>query len=451
MRRFFHLVVLASAGFMLWGLLVEGPGLEGGGSEADAAAESPAAEARRVREQEALRLPTEREKSTQRDLEAQVRAELQWDHLVKTDGRIVRGRILAESPTSIRLLQTFGSTGQMEVTIPRSEVRELVRNSAKPPPVRFRDVRFKLEMPGMKFYRRPPFTVISDQDFFRVSDAVSLLEGLNVEITRMFAPLITRPERNDGIQLLFFSRAGEYNAYRKQHARELSYASGFYSVTKDRLVVFDQETSKWAREATREVNKMKAVHHRKASRHRDLVGLERWHNAATGSIAAVAEQANRAILRHEGAHQLFFNYGVHSEHGAEHPWLIEGLASFCEEGFASSGQRAEEARGRKRRSTFAALVDFESMEDFGALAANGRQGSGGSSDAVGDAYAQSWFLVHHLMRNHRVGFFEYIRFVRDPANAREIATTPRFVLLSRLVERAPKKLERELQLAHAKL
>ena len=25
MRRFFHLIVLGSAGFMLWGLLVEGP------------------------------------------------------------------------------------------------------------------------------------------------------------------------------------------------------------------------------------------------------------------------------------------------------------------------------------------------------------------------------------------------------------------------------------------
>lgn len=453
-RRFYQLVLLAAGGFVLWGLFVEGPGSDRARSPKRGAVEDPlAAEPPVAREKPVPRRPSALEKGVKRQLEARVRGELRSDHVVKTDGRVLRGRILAESPTSVRLLRSFGSTGQMQMDLPRSEVREVVRNSSEPPAVSFRDVRFHLEFPDLKFTRRPPFTIVSDQDFFRVADAVALLEALNADLSRAFGPLFTRPERDDGIQLLFFSRAKQFKEYRKRHAPEIGFASGFYSRSKDRLVVFDQKTSKWARQATREVNKMKAVHRRKAVRHGDLAGLERWHDSVTGRIHADAARANRAILRHEGAHQLFFNYGVHSEHVAEHPWLIEGLASFCEDRFGGEdGGRADDARDRKRRASFAALVNFESQTDFGGRSDSGRGGGlGPNADVVGDAYAQSWFLVQHLMQNHRDAFFEYIRFVRDPANRRELRRASRFELLSGFLGRAPRKLERELQRAHAEL
>ena len=65
------------------------------------------------------------------------------------------------------------------------------------------------------------------------------------------------------------------------------------------------------------------------------------------------------------------------------------------------------------------------------------------------AYAQSWFTVQHLMRNYRDGFFEYIRYVRDPANQRELGMAPRFDLLSRFAGRTPEELEHELQRAYS--
>ena len=59
--------------------------------------------------------------------------------------------------------------------------------------------------------------------------------------------------------------------------------------------------------------------------------------------------------------------------------------------------------------------------------------------------------MKHLLRNHRDGFFEYIRFVRDPTNQRELGRVPRFELLSRFVGRTSPELERELRRAHARL
>ena len=367
-RLFPQLVVLAACGFAFWGLFIEGPGSDG----APDTRQGQDAPERPTRERNARRDPTPAEQRAKRDLEALLRAELQMDRLVRTNGRVLQGRVLSESPSSVRFAQGFGSTGQMELSIPRSEIREVVRNAAAPPPVSFRDVRFQLELPQLKFYRRPPFTIVSDQDFFRVADAVAELEDLkrsgHAPVRR--ALHAARARRRHPAALLL-ALAG-LRALPQAPRAEISYASGFYSWDKDRLVVFDQSSSKWARDATREIDRMKASHRQAAARHGDLSGLQAWHSSATGTIHAEARRANRSILRHEGAHQLLFNYGVHSEHRAEHPWLVEGLASFCEDGFGSSGQRVEDARQRKLRAGFAELVDFRSLAEFGALQRNGR-------------------------------------------------------------------------------
>jgi hypothetical protein len=452
LRLLFRLAVLAAGGFIVWTVFPEADGSHRWGFPAIGSVEGRRSRGQRVvREKDVERPPSDLERSAQRDLEAQVRRQWRSDHVVTTDGRVLRGRVTAESETSIHLLQGFGATGQMEMTLARSEVREIVRNSREPPPISLRDVRFRLEFPDLNFYRRPPFTIVTDQDFFRVEDAVSLLEELNVEITRAFRPLITRPKRDDGIQLLFFSDERQFDDYRKRYASDLSLASGFYSSAKDRLVVFDQKNSRWARQATGRADMLKSVHDGTAVR---KTALEQWHSSTSSRIRAATERANRAILRHEGAHQLFSTYGVHSEHGAEHPWLIEGLAEYCEdEGGGARERRAEEARRRGLRSSFAELVNFTSTKDFRGPTDELRRkaGVGPDTEIVAAAYAQSWFIVQHMMRNHRDGFFEYIRFVRDPANGRELGTAPRFDVLSRFVGRTSEELERELQREHARL
>jgi hypothetical protein len=151
----------------------------------------------------------------------------------------------------------------------------------------------------------------------------------------------------------------------------------------------------------------------------------------------VAARQNRSILRHEGAHQLFHTYGVHSDHGAERLWLIEGLASYFETGESEPSYRREELQGNKpgaRKMPFSQLVNWS--QGFAAL---------GADTEVGLAYAKSWLLVDYMMRVHRAGFFDYIRFVRDPANEAELRETEPFHVLSRFAGRTSEQLEQDLQ------
>ena len=399
------------------------------------------APARAVARHTAAQFPTEAERRVKDELEAQLRGESRADRVVTAQGRVMTGRILGENDETVRLLRNFGDSGDMEVTLQRSEIRSIERAvKSEPPTVSFRDVRFKVEFPDFHFYRRPPFTIVTDQSFFEVEDAYRTLEQLHKEFAVAFAPLITRSERSDGIQLLFFSDEKKFNAYRDEFAPALGYASGFYSPVKDRLVIFDQLGSEWVNEVNQKVDEERARYMDAASRYGAQESLNDWHSKTKRTIGSVAERANRAILRHEGAHQLFHTYGVHSQHGAEHLWLIEGLATLWEhEGTATEDRdRFEELRqaGKATRAmTFRKLVDYPNPEGFGAI---------GKGKQIELAYPKSVLIVEYLMSKHREAFFEYIRYLRDPANERVLEKASHFEVLARFLDRKPDQLEKEL-------
>ncbi|MEE8476023.1 MAG: DUF1570 domain-containing protein [Myxococcota bacterium] len=436
-RRLTYLLLLFGALFVYWDDAIEFIGLVKSESSAERRAEGESTPTGMDVERE----PTDLERAVQRSLETQARNALPPDRVVKADGRVLRGRVLSETSTGIRILRSFGNSGQMEMTIPRSEIREVARNANPAPQISFRDVRFKLEFPNLNFYRRPPFTIMTDQDFFKVEHAVRTLEELHFEFTRSFEPLITQTERKDGIQILIFSDERLFVAYRDEYAPEVSYASGFYSRIKNRLVIFDQVNSEWSERAKQEIDSVRPNRlFAESAGHR--AALDRWQTTAKSLVRAEAGRVNRAVLRHEGAHQLFFTYGVHSERGAEPLWLIEGLAGFWE--FGANGANPARSDELKRAGS---LLRGAGLRTF-VNAAAGEGFSALDDDAfVGFAYAQSWFIVRHLIRNHREGFFEYIRFVRDTDGRSDLpapGATPHFEQLSRFVGLSPDELERDM-------
>jgi hypothetical protein len=386
--------------------------------------------------------PTAHEREVQRDLEAQLRGEARKDRIETVQGRIVQGRILDESANGVRILRSFGDSGEMEMTLARAEIRTIEHgHTTTPPAIRIRDVRFKLEFPSFNLYRRPPFTIVTDQSFFEVEDATRTLDELHGDFGRAFDPLFQTRARSDGIQLLFFSDEQQFAAYRDAYAPALGYASGFYSPLKDRLVIFDQANSKWVDQVTQRIDSEREKYRSMAERNGAGVALHEWHQNAKRSLGSAAERANRVILRHEGAHQLFNTYGVHSMRGAEHLWLIEGLAAYCEErDDGATRVRIEELRaaGDASKLSFRKLVDFAAREGIGEL---------GDAADIELFYPKAWLIVEHLMRNRRDAFFAYIRFVRDPENEAAVARGSDFDRLSRFLGQPPAQLERELDRA----
>jgi hypothetical protein len=386
--------------------------------------------------------PTAHERQVQRELEAQLRSEARKDRVVTVQGKVIQGKILGESASGVRILRSFGDSGDMEMTLARRDIKSIERGRTElPPPIRLRDVRFKLEFADFNLYRRPPFTIVTDQSFFEVQDATRTLDELHGDFVHAFTPLIRDRERSDGIQLLFFSDEKQFNAYRDEFAPALGYASGFYSPMKDRLVIYDQANSQWVDQASQQIDGQREAYRDYAAQRGAGIALHEWHQSAKRTLGSIAERANRMILRHEGAHQLFHTYGVHSEEGVEHLWLIEGLAAYCEEkGDPGAKMRAEELKAvdDPHALAFPELINFASREGIGSL--------GGAAE-IDLFYPKAWLVVDHLMKRHREPFFEYVRYVRDPANQAALEDTTDFALLSGFVGLSQDQLHDELQRA----
>ncbi len=152
----------------------------------------------------------------------------------------------------------------------------------------------------------------------------------------------------------------------------------------------------------------------------------------------LADAETTRTIRHEGAHQMFFDYGIHGLDGLEHIWLIEGLAVYCEEREPGDMLSYRALVLKKLQHSRYAMSLKELVNNSDARGFYELQSSG----AVEYAYAQAWSLVHMLMTRYQEPFFEYIRFVRDPANRQALEKESRFSLLTRIIGIKPRTLTR---------
>lgn len=381
---------------------------------------------------------TEAERETKHSLEETAHAELAGDIVVKKNGRSLKGRITAETPTALEFVRSFRGSGEMTILIPRSSIARIERAVAETPRIAYRDIRFQHEFPHLSLYRRPPFTIMTPKNYFEVATAVDELTELRQDFLRVFQPLLTEDEKADHIQLLFFSEERDFEAYRDANAPTLAYSSGFYSPSLRRLVIFDQSTSTYVADAEAELGDLRAQYDRDQRYRESRSAVAQWHNESKRKLQRLVNQETRRLLRHEGAHQLFDAYGVHSERGAEHLWLIEGLASYCENRVLGSQPidaiaEIQDALNRGGLISIEKLVNYGDPTGFNGLA---RQAE------VGTLYAQSALIVDYLMHpEHREAFFEYIRLVRDPANRARLHKSSRMKLLASTLGITPQELE----------
>ncbi len=159
--------------------------------------------------------------------------------------------------------------------------------------------------PTYEFQREPPYTVVTDGNYFRVKKSVRVLWRLHDDFTELFEPLVTRPEGGVGIQLVFFESEQEYDQYANQYAPQLENSSGFYSPKLDQLIAFNQITSTHLKRAKRKPAWQERLHRRNATTPEDKARLELWREDSWRSIQRYAERKTIYTLRHEGAHQLF--------------------------------------------------------------------------------------------------------------------------------------------------
>lgn len=385
-------------------------------------------------EEKAEERMSRRELAVKRKIEGEVRRSLPTHRLVFKSGESTPGWVVEETPDFIMFTESYGSSGTMYMKVNRRHVVRVEPMTNAPPPVTYRDVRFQIEFEHMSLYKRPPYTILTDEDFFRVERYVKAVQDLHEQFVRTFGPLVANPRRGENIQVLFFSDEDQYRAYQKEYAPRMDGSSGFYSPWIDRLVVFNQNASDRIRHLRARVQ---AEEDRVRAERRGAEAVERvgaWKAEIEHNIARFAEAQTLAALRHEGAHQLLFTYGVHSENRMENEWLVEGLASYCET--PRVGDRDPVRASVLRRSVethdlvpLAELINLRSRDGLMAF---------GSDDRAELAYDEAWGLVYFLMQEeNRAAFFAYVAYIRDPRNFREVRKTPALDMLCRFLGVTP--------------
>ena len=379
---------------------------------------------------------TETERAVMKKMREKLLARQARYRLVTAEGRELTGWIVESNSQYVVFEEKYGASGALQIRIPAAKISILERLPARIPPITYRDIRFQMEFPSMQFYKKPPYSILTDESYFHVERSVRTLQELHTEFMRYFRPLLSR--RNSplpSLQVLFFSDEEQFHRYQKRYCRIPEPTAGFYSPTLRRLVIYNEKRSGWLRDLEEDLRKsaeesglstpQAALRKRKIER----------------ALLHEAEEKTFVTLRHEGAHQLFFAYGVHSDFRVENDWLIEGLAVFMET--RPAGRKdprrvstLRKAAEKNRLIPLKRLMDYRHVRGFLAL---------GSSAKVELAYCQAWALVRYLMSDpgRRNAFFEYIRYVRDPRHLREILHSSRLDLLARFLRSTPEKTARE--------
>ena len=380
---------------------------------------------------------TPEERATRRRMEERVRAEQPTHELLFTDGQTLEGRVVEERPQEVVFVRTYGDSAEVTAVVPRRRLESIRRLEQPAPVISYRDVRFQMEFPDLNYYRRPPYSLLTDESFFRVEQTVEILEVLHGQFVEVWRGLMedARPDRS--VQVLFFSRQDAFRAYQQEHAPRMESSAGFYSPRLDRLVLFNQRGSERVAELRRQVEEEEARHRAGRLAPEVEARLREWRRQTDQDIEQLAERQTRATIRHEGAHQLFYDFGIHSRHGAEGEWLIEGLATYCETSpmGAMDPARHESLRRALEEGRLISLEDLVNRREESGLL------SFGVEERIGLAYDQSWGLVHFLMQpERRAAFFDYLRYLRDPGAFRDIRKTGPLALLCRFLGIEPDEL-----------
>jgi len=353
--------------------------------------------------------------------------------LVTTEGKELLGWVVESNRQYVVFEEKYGESGTLRIKVPAGGIRRIESLPVKIPEITYRDIRFQMEFPRMTFYKKPPYSILTDESYFHVERSVRTLQELHREFMEYFRPLIPDPHRRlPSLQVLFFSNEEQFKNYQKRYCRLMEQTAGFYSPRLRRLVVYNEKRSGWLEDLEEELRSGTAGEG--LTRPAAALRKRRMERA----MLHEAEEKTFVTLRHEGAHQLFFVYGVHSPFRVENDWLIEGLAVFMETRPAGrkDPRRVAVLRRAAEKGELIALeklLNYRHARGFLAI---------GDDSRVELAYCQSWAMVYYLMSDpaRRNAFFEYIRYIRDPRHLREVVRTSRRAMLARFLQSTPARL-----------
>jgi hypothetical protein len=349
------------------------------------------------------------ELARQHQLETELAAERPTHRLKFRDGHVQDGWVISESPTRIRFRDGFGYSGYVVESYRRTDVAAVESLPAASFDVTARDVRFSAEFPAFHFVKSPPYTIVTDESYGEVQKTLGVLTDLREQFRHHFAPLIRREGQLRDVDVVFFGSEDAFRTYALRVAPSFVNSAGFFSSGENRLVLLNQLSTTRYFQARDRLDARSRQYHDSPDVGPRLAALR-------SDVTSEAKSLNERLIRHEGAHQLFHTYHIHSRYGLEPTWLTEGLAQYCEtpeigQYHATLAERVTRANRAGQLLPLETLLNHRDTSGFFALG-EGR---------IELAYAESWALVYMLMQDGvRPQFFDYVKSYRDISTYRQI-------------------------------
>ena len=339
--------------------------------------------------------------------------------ILLASGRVVEGKIVKEDTRSITIRQHFGHTGYLDETFQRAEVEEVVSHLKDAAEVTPEEVAIKREFPQFHMFKRTDYTFFTDSDYFFIERIVTLLERLHQDFLKAFDPIVKGKEKQRSYVIIFGNQK-EYQNYAKQISSALEHSAGFYTFSGRRLALYNQFQSALFGDWEQEVEEVR----REIKQRQDEVERfrgrdpERAYQASEAilkaqerlgrhqqRVNAAFDETTVMVVLHEGAHQLFHATGLHDTAYSRIPWLVEGLATYCETPSFGSLNRMRLLNLKEilQKGALIPLAEFLRIDSENEFLKRGE-----------DAYGQAWSFIYFLMQHHQSEFLRFLTRVNQP-------------------------------------
>jgi len=384
----------------------------------------------------------------------------QHDVVVKLmKGTMVDAAIASVTPEALVLMQTLPGGGEVEQTIPRKDVEQLMFKPIRNERSKQIEDNLKTLFPKMQWYEEGMFTIVTDSPPPVVKDYRRTIRELATDWYLTFHPLVTSRKPIIQQYVVIFDDWGDYIEYAASDGLPGWLAVGYFHPEDEVLYTFNMVGERFSellqegylggmRKARDEVSRqIKGSAYQETLEGQMSEFLQKF-ETAHAMARQLYRQRSENTLRHELVHAMFHNWKLQSIRLSQMPeqkkdelekkrqflqsdkieekrklleellrqksdteipdlqaanaWFVEGLAGYMEPTplGAINQERLPDAQEALQRQQ---ILPLEFLHVF-------RMGSfvGMSIGSKLYAYAQSWALCHFLMHRYPEGFLAFL-------------------------------------------
>ena len=345
--------------------------------------------------------------ASSRLLEVQSETSTHVGKIVSMDGKTcyLQNRFGVIEPLPIATLKKFRVVSDYYRPAPASEIREqLLREFSN------------YEVAGTTHY-------LTCAPIGKASAYCNLFEEVFKQVQRFYRVHGFAVEQPDTTLIaLVFGTEAEFREYcRKDNVAWSPGLQGYYSLTTNRVALFDQTAP-----ALADVNRnIGNVLHSTSSLFDAGYRQFELDNDTRSMFTPSGETTNTII--HETTHQVGYNIGLHSRLGGSPTWILEGLATVLE----ANGVRETGSKGNGKSRINQARLDWfrqqyatrRNLGDVARMVASDDFFARNTLDAYSNAWALTYFMTDSPARTQQ--FVNYIRLVESRPVTEEYSTEDR--------------------------